>query len=213
MSETEYELSSGIGIEDQIARDMAYQEQCKRPTKADDFDYLIQKSDEGVLKNLSQMGEHLKGLKVKMMAAEAEFVSAKKEFDYYSSSVLPMAMFNAGVSEIRLLDGAVMTYERKFYCQPNKNAADKEKMAEWLRNHGGAHLVKEKASVDGAQIDKLREAGIPYTELDDINTNSLKAFIKDKLGAAGGQAQITITDIPECIHFQEVGIVNIDLSK
>jgi hypothetical protein len=176
------------------------------------FDYLVQPEDSNVLKNLSTMGEQLKNLKLKMLKAEAEYETAKKEYDYYSSSVLPMAMFNAGVSEVKLMSGGVMTYERKFYCTPNKNAEDKQKMAEWLREHGGEFLIKEKAIVDGSQIDKLKEASVPYVEVDDINTNSLKAFLKSIIGATdSGTAQVQIGEIPACIHFQEVGQVNIEV--
>jgi len=177
---------------------------------SDEFDFMTE-ADSNVLKNLSKMGDHLKELKLKMIRAEAEYDQAKKEHDYYASSILPMEMFNAGVSEIKLMSGGVMTYERKFYCQPNKNEADKQVMAEWLRKNDGAHLVKESAKVDGAQMDSLRDAGIPFTEIDDINTNSLKAFLKDKIGASGGTVQIQIQDIPACMHFQEVGLVNIDV--
>jgi len=178
---------------------------------SDQFDYLATDEDKNVLKNLARMGDHLKELKLKMIKAEAEFKQAQKEHDYYASSVLPMEMFNAGVSEIKLMSGGMMTYERKFYCQPNKNAADKQIMADWLRTVDGGHLVKETATVDGSQMEALRVAGIPFTEIDDINTNSLKAFLKDKIGANGGMVQIQIQDIPDCMHFQEVGLVSIEV--
>jgi hypothetical protein len=123
-----------------------------------------------------------------------------------------MEMFNAGVSSLDLITGGRLSYEHKYYCQPNKNAADKNVIADWLRQHGGEHLIKDQAYVDGALIDKLKESGIPYIEKDDINTNSLKAFIKDKLGGqGGGTQQLTLEDIPACIHFQEVSTVRIDL--
>lgn len=177
---------------------------------SDAFDYL--KSPEAAsinAKNLAVMGEHLKELKIKMLTAEAAYEDAKKEYSYYASSVLPMEMFNAGVSEIKLMSGGIMTYERKFYCQPNKNDEDKRIMAEWLREHGGENLIKEKAEVPGAAIEALKINGIPYVEVDDINTNSLKAFLKDKIGASGGTVQLQIQDIPACMHFQEVGVVDI----
>lgn len=178
---------------------------------SDNFDYLsVDTEDKNVLKNLSTMGEHLKELKLKVLEAEAELKKAKAEHDHYASSILPMEMFNAGVTSLTLMSGGTMQYERKFYCQPNKNASDREIMAEWLRSQGGGHLVKEKASVEGGQIEFLREHDIPFTEVNDLNTNSLKAFLKDKIGASGGVAQIQISDIPECMHFQEVGIVNIE---
>lgn len=190
---------------------MALLDNNEQVSQTDDYDYMVQDADKNVLKNLSSMGERLKKLKLDWLKASAIAEQAKKEYDYYASSVLPMEMFNAGVSELKLLSGGVMSYERKFYCQPNKNEADKAVMAEWLRANGGGELIKEKASVDGAQIDSLKAAGIPYTEIDDINTNSLKAFLKDKIGAGGGTVQIQITEIPECMHFQEVGLVSIDV--
>jgi len=174
-------------------------------------DYITSDTDQNVLKNLSQMGEHLKQLRNKMLEAEALYERAKKEHDYYAHSVLPMEMFNAGVSDLTLMSGGRMTYERKFYCQPNKNDADKKIIADWLRTNGGDSLVKERALVDSTYLDALHKARIPCTEVDEINTNSLKAFIKDKLGASNnGIAQIAMDDIPACIHFQEVGVVNID---
>jgi hypothetical protein len=174
-------------------------------------DYLIQEQDKNVLKNLVKMGEHLKSLNSKMLAKEAEYIEAKKEYDYYANSVLPMEMFNAGVASLDLISGGRISYEHKYYCQPNKNADDKNVIAEWLRQHGGEHLIKDQAYVDGALIGKLKEIGIPYVEKDDINTNSLKAFIKDKLGEQGGTQQLTLDDIPACIHFQEVSTVRIDI--
>jgi len=60
-------------------------------------------------------------------------------------------------------------------------------------------------------MDKLKATGIPYAEVDDLNTNSLKAFFKDKIGAGTGVAQLQIQDIPESFHFQEVGFVNIEV--
>jgi len=176
------------------------------------FEYPHTDADKSVLENLAKMGEHLKELKLKMMATEEEFNAAKKEYEYYSTTVLPPEMLNAGVSNIELKNGGIMTYERKFYCQPNRNTADKKIMADWLRTQGGENLVKTKAEVDDSQIESLRAAGIPYTEINDINVNSLKAFIKDKIGVGGGTAQIQVADIPACIHFQEVGVADIDIA-
>ncbi len=173
-------------------------------------DYLIAPTDKNVLQNLSKMGSHLKALKVKMVEAEAVYEAAKKEYDYYANSVLPMEMYNAGVSTLELMDGGILRYERKFYCTPNKNEADKKKIADWLRANGGEFLIKERAAVDAAQIPLLVNARVPFTEICDFNTNSLKAFLKDKLGAGGGLAQITPEQIPAEIHFQEQGMVTIE---
>lgn len=173
------------------------------------FDYLHTDADKSVLKNLVKMGEYLKELKQKMVTAEAEFNAVKKEYEHYSSSVLPMKMVNAGVSSVELTNGEMMTYERRFFCTPNRNTTDKKIIADWVRSQGGGQLIRTIAEVDGSQIESLRVAGIPYTEINDINSNALKAFIKDMIGATGGTVKIQVTDIPACIHFSDVGIVDI----
>jgi hypothetical protein len=174
-------------------------------------EYLIAPEDKNVLANLSKMGEHLKELKIAFLQAEAEYDRTKKELDYYAGTVLPTEMMNAGVSSVELIDGGVMTYDRIYRCSPNKNEQDKAIMADWLRQHGGEFLIKERAAVDASNIDKLQAVGIPFVEICDLNTNSLKAFLKDKIGAGGGVAQIMVTDIPEVMHFQETGTVTIEL--
>jgi hypothetical protein len=167
-------------------------------------DYLVNETDQNVLKNLADMGEHLKNLKIKCLEAETRFDAAKKEFEYYASSVLPMAMYNAGVESITLATGGVLKMERKFRCTPNKNAEDRAVQVAWLRSYGLDDIINESASVDGAQMEKLKESGIPYTEVDEFNTNKLKAHILDLLGNKGGVQTIQLSDIPECFHFQEV---------
>lgn len=169
----------------------------------------ISEGDKAVLKNLSDMGLMLKNLRREMLNKEAEYEQAKKEYEYYASSVLPMEMFNAGVEELKLTDGSIISRKRNFYCTPNKNDDDRRIIAEWLRKHGGDELVKEKAQVDKAFIDKLKAAGLPYTEIDTINTQSLKAFIVDKLGVKNGIQQIQVEEIPDCVHFYEVNTVEI----
>jgi len=166
--------------------------------------------DKNVLENLAKMGEVLKELKLNMAIAEAEFNAAKKDYAYYSSFVLPTEMINAGVSSIELISGGWMTYRKKFICYPNRNTADIKIMADWMRAQGGGHFVYTKAEVDGSQIESLRAAGIPYTEIDNINSDALKRFLKKKIGVDGGIAQIQVADIPACMHFKEMNFVDIE---
>ena len=182
---------------------------------ADDLDYLteysIAQSDKTVLKNLSEMGEKLKELQLNMLKAQAEAERAKKEFEHYANVIIPQEMFSAGIDSISLVSGGSLKVKRNFYCQPNKNAEDRKKIVDWLRANGGDHLVKHDASVSAADMDKLEANGIPFIENTSVNTTSLKAFLKDKLGVTTGVQQIDIKDIPECIHFQEVTTVELEV--
>jgi hypothetical protein len=177
----------------------------------DYLDQAIEQSDKTVLKNLSQMGEKLKELQLKMLETQALADQAKKEFEHYANVIIPQEMFSAGVDSIGLASGGSLKVKRNFYCQPNKNPEDKKKIVEWLRANGGGHLVKHDASVAAEDMDRLQQNGIPFIENTSVNTTSLKAFLKDKIGATTGVQQIAVEDIPACIHFQEVTTVELDI--
>ena len=177
-----------------------------------EFDYLcIDNQDKNVLKNLSKMGEQLKKLKVDMLAAATAAETAKKAYEHYANVVIPQEMFSAGVDSIGLVSGGSLKLKRNFYCQPNKNAEDRKRIVDWLRANGGEHLVKHDASVSAEDMSKLDAQGIPYIENTSVNTTSLKAFLKDKIGATTGIQQIAVEDIPDCIHFQEVTTVELEV--
>lgn len=174
----------------------------------DDYSYFMTAKDTSVLKNLSDMGAHLAELKKKMEAANAAADLAKSEFEHYANSILPSAMHSAGVESIELADGSKMSVVRNYYCSPNKNTEDRELLRNWLTANGGDHLIKVQATVK--DTDALEAAGIAYVKSADVNTTSLKAFLKDKLGITSGIAQISMQDIPQCVHFQEVTTIKID---
>lgn len=178
-----------------------------------DLSYLenISTQDKGVLKNLSTMGEKLKELQLKMLETQAAAEQAKKEFEHYANVIIPQEMFSAGVDSIGLASGGSLRVKRNFYCQPNKNAEDRKIIVDWLRANGGGHLVKHDASVSAEDMEKLEKNGIPFIENTSVNTTSLKAFLKDKIGATTGVQQIQVEDIPACIHFQEVTTVELEV--
>ena len=181
---------------------------------SDEFDYLnVDTSDKQVLKRLSDMGEQLKQLKVKQLAAEEAAIQAKKEYEHYAHVVLPAEMRACGVDSISLSTGGTMSIKQNFYCQPNKNEADRKVIVEWLRAHGGGHLVEHDATVSADDMGRLDTEGIPYVENTVVNTTRLKSFLKDGIGATSGVQQFTIEDIPACVHFQEVNTVEINLPK
>lgn len=143
-----------------------------------------------------------------MLEAEEQFKTAKAEYEHYANTVLPMEMFSVGLDKIVLSSGGSITRISKFYCQPNKNDKDRKEMANWLRTiPDGDSLISGVANVNSDYIQKLKSAGIPYDSSEKINTNSLKAFLANKVESG----ELTVDDIPKCIHFQEVSTVDIEL--
>lgn len=179
---------------------------------SDNLEYLnVGSDDKQVLKHLAEMGEQLKKLKEKQMAAEAAADTAKKEFEHYANVVIPSEMHSCGVNSISLASGGTLSIKHNFYCQPNKNAEDRRKIVEWLRAHNGGHIVEHDATVSAKDMDKLSEAGVPFIENTSVNTQRLKSFLKDGIGVTSGVQQFTIDEIPACIHFQEVTTVEISM--
>ena len=170
-----------------------------------DYGYFgVSESDKQVLGNIRDMAQHLKDLALNVVSAEAALKEAKEAYDNYRFKVLPTEMLSAGIQTVTLEDGSTISIKNKFYCNPNKNEEDRRAIAAWLKQRGAEHLIKTSAVVDGAQLDKLKDADVPYVEMLYMNTNSLKAWIKSQLGVDGGDVHFNIADIPECIHFSQV---------
>ena len=175
-----------------------------------DTSYLMTQADTSVLKNISDMGQHLEKLKEIMLQKEAEAKQAKQEYEHYASNILPSLMFSAGIDSLKLTDGHMLSVKRAYYCSPNKNADDKKILADWLIANGGEHLIKKTITAGEDSINALKAANIPFAEDSNVNTASLKSFLKDKLGITSGIAQIQMEDIPKCIHFSEVQVAEIE---
>lgn len=176
-----------------------------------DYSYLnVDSNDKQVLKHLAEMGEQLKKLKEKQLEAEAAADAAKKEFEHYANVIIPSEMHSCGVNSISLASGGSLSIKHNFYCQPNKNPEDRKKIVEWLRAHNGGHIVEHDATVSADDMSRLEQQGIPFIENTSVNTQKLKSFLKDGIGATTGVQQFTIEDIPACIHFQEVTTVELN---
>lgn len=171
----------------------------------------IQTQDKTVLKNLTALGEKLKELNLKALKAEELAKQARKEFEHYANVIIPQEMVSLGVDSIGLVSGGSIKLKHNYYCQPNKNDTDKQIIADWLRKNGGEHLIASQAIVPGESIANLKDNNIPFAETSNVNTASLKAFLKDKLGVTTGVQQIKQEDIPDCIHFQIVTTTELDI--
>lgn len=179
---------------------------------SDDLSFLddvnISREDTGVLRNLSEMGARLKSMSMDLAVKEQAYKEAKAALENYQTVVLPAAMLSAGVSEVVLNDGSRIVVNKKVYCSPNKNDADREVIAQWLERYGGGHLLKEQCLVDGKFAGQL--GNIPHSVKKDLNTNSLKAWLRSQLAIDSGTPQFQAEDIPDCIHFIQIDEVSVE---
>lgn len=137
-----------------------------------------------------------------MQEAEEAFERAKQAYDDYSKRVLPDLFKFNGIQSIMTGD-LLVSVETKTSCSINKNEADKQNVAAWLREHDGENLVKQELIVPESQKEKLEAMNVTFKEDLSMNTNSVKAFLLDQLGQKGGPAVIQKTDIPKGINFYQ----------
>jgi len=130
---------------------------------------------------------NLKEERAKLQKIEKEFMQSLEDI---------------GLSSFTLNDGTRLSITESYHCNINKNLPDQDNVACWLRDNGADHLVKSKIELETDQqtLDALREHGIPFIEKVEMNTNSVKAFLKDGLGLTGNQAQFEFKDLPKGLH-------------
>ena len=138
-----------------------------------------------------------------VMEAEEALRKAQASYDDYSQHVLPDLFKMNGLDMLKTDDGAIVRVITTTRCSINKNDADKQNVAEWLRQHNGESLVKSECICPQSQLQALKNAGIIYQEETTMNTNAVKAFLLDQLGQKGSPAVITKEDLPKGLNFYQ----------
>lgn len=192
-------------MSDEMREEYLTEQRAGEAAEAADISFLEEAAKEGpsssILQDVSEKAKKLLALKWDMEEKEEAFNEAKKQYDEFRCVTLPTFMEMNGLSMIATEGGARVEVKSKYYCKPNKNPADMKVIAEFLEKHGHPELIQKGAVVEVNYLEKLEEAQIPYNEVEEVNTNSLKAWLKDQVGGNGGQIQLKMEDIPNCIHF------------
>lgn len=153
---------------------------------------------------MAQIKEHVATLRQKqwaMMEAEEAFKKAERDYLDYSRTVMPDLFKMNGLDMLQMDDGSIVRVVTKTNCSINKNDADRDNVAKWLREHNGEELVKAECVVPVSQEDAMKRAGIIFEEKTTMNTNAVKAFLLDQLGQKGAPATITKEDLPKGLNF------------
>lgn len=163
---------------------------------------------------MAQIQEHVKklrALKWSMIEAEEALKKATEAYDDYSQHVMPDLFKMNGLDMLQMEDGSIVRVITTTRCSINKNDADKQNVAKWLREHNGETLVKSECICPSSQISALKAAGIIYEEETTMNTNAVKAFLLDQLGQKGSPAVITKEDLPKGLNFYQYDEMEIQM--
>jgi hypothetical protein len=168
-----------------------------------DLSFLTEEDDEGTdsLSLVAKWGKELLRLREEFEAADEAAKYAKEAYDNYRTQFLPAQMSARGISSVALDNGMKVEVKTNYHCSPNKNEEDKQFLANWVKAHGGEEIINKELKVPYEYEEMLEKAGVLYKEVSEFNTGKLKAFLKDLIGASGGEASVQFDDIPACAHF------------
>lgn len=145
---------------------------------------------------LTQQADALQMLEFQVQEAEEKLAALKAQYIAASRSAAEAFAMN-GIDELVTSNGVRYRVETVTQCSIKKDA--KACVANWLKEQGAEHLVKEQCIVPVSQRPALEQAGIIYQPDVDCNTNAVKAFLLGALGQKGSPATITREDIPQGI--------------
>lgn len=163
---------------------------------------------------MAQIQSHVKELRARQWAveeAEEALRKAQASYDEYSQKVMPDLFKMNGLDMLKMEDGSIVRVITTTRCSINKNDADKQNVAKWLREHNGESLVKSECICPSSQLQALKNAGIIYQEETTMNTNAVKAFLLDQLGQKGSPAVISKEDLPKGLNFYQFDEMEIQM--
>ena len=137
--------------------------------------------------------------------AMEESLKAKQAlFDELSKETLPALLAQNGLDELKLSNGKKLSIKEDVFASIPKNDEGKKLALEWLGNNGGIDLIKEEVTVDNPTPEfknELRVQGLTFEESTAVDTNSLKAWFKRRLGMTKGSIQdLDLNEVPKAMN-------------
>ena len=143
--------------------------------------------DETGLSSVSKLAQQQLSIERRIAELEEMVSDAKKELREVSEELLPSAMAEYGISELKLSDGSEITVG-KFYSATISKARSDEAF-EWLNDKGFGDLIKNQVStkfVRGQEkqaeqfAQELVSRGMAVNTRKWVEPMTLKAFVKDQ---------------------------------
>lgn len=162
-----------------------------------DLDDKINLSDENV-NTISMLATQQLEFEATINEMEDEVKALKKRLRKVSEEDLPGAMLVAGVSEIKLSDGAVVSIKKDLFPTIPK---PKTLLAySWLRNNGHGSIIKNNVTIQFGMgedekattlLTQLTDGGYNPVQKESVHAGTLKSFVKEQVADPETQ------DLPE----------------
>lgn len=165
-----------------------------------------------VADEVGKMMRILSAKEADIVAKEAELALLKADKDMLIRETIPQLFKKNGMMGTTLNDGTKVSISEELACTLIKDEERRNLALAWLIDNGGEDLIKDYILIESpsvALLELLIKGGVVFTATKDVNTNSLKAWFREKLGLKKGIiATLRREDIPK-----EFGVFTYDLAK
>lgn len=175
----------------------------KKEKPAEDMTFLNDMANAGGLTGAlnEELKIHITALQDALQTValcEEQLDAAKEILRKLQEEVIPNALQGAGLSELRMVDtGLVVFIKEDIKCAIPKDDIKRNKCMEWLKKQGAEDIIKSEVIIPEINnqvinddlLDKLAGLGIYYENDRAVNTNTLKAWFREKLGMKKGTYQ------------------------
>lgn len=180
-----------------------------------DTSFLEQDEEQINASVADEVGKMLRILVSKKKEIEEEEAKLKllKADEYQLVTVtIPQVFKKHGVDKLSLSNGITVETTEELTCSLIKDP-DRRKLAfAWLIDNGGEDLIQDVLTIEKPQpalLNALNNSGVLYEMSKDVNTNSLKAWFREKLGYKRG----IIATLEKESAPKEFGLFTYDLAK
>ena len=153
------------------------------------------------LQEVMQYVDTLDTLDEDIASLEEQLTEKRSLYDEISKLTLPTLLAQNGLDELKLSNGKKLRIKEDVFVAVPKNEKGRKVALAWLSSQGGADLIKENVTVEEPTDDfknYLRVNNFTFEDITAVNTNSLKAWFKRKLGMTKGSIQeLDLNEVPK----------------
>jgi hypothetical protein len=153
------------------------------------------------LQEVMQYVDTLDTLDEDIASLEEQLTEKRSLYDEISKLTLPTLLAQNGLDELKLSNGKKLRIKEDVFVAVPKNEEGRKVALAWLSSQGGADLIKENVTVEEPTDDfknYLRVNNFTFEDITAVNTNSLKAWFKRKLGMTKGSIQeLDLNEVPK----------------
>lgn len=141
-----------------------------------------------------------------MIEAETKFLACKAEYDSYCKELAAMLRRN-GVESMKCEDGSTISVDTQIKASVSKDLTKRKEVAGWLEEHGMGNLVTHEYHVTATPAAKalLESNSIAYDDEVEMNTNSIKAYVKGELN----RGNMSEDDLPSGLSWYQFDVIKV----